>query len=879
MRRQLRQQQYTLELLRVEQLLRPVQGARQVQHSLLSEQGLGRKTARPPRQPQAAHLRQPSLAVREEPQWENVEPQQRQQQQQTFVRLPSSPQQPVKRTAGGQGPLIRQGHTQQQQHVEALAGKQPGLPQRPKGPAGASLQPGRRLHSPVPTAQDPLSPLPTNQAPGPAAPLLPSPPPDPPTPPTQPTTTVSQPAWGLRHLRQLIACPDARSVKLFGAKGDMETDDSAALASAAGKVNFLYFPPGGYRIASSVSLDKPLLIGWGAYFWVEEGCVLTLTGQPRHWSASAAMFAGPGRVVLAGRGVEVYPDWFKNWGDDDADALQKATDSCGTSCTIMVTRNYYINKAWQVQPSIGVFSTYAGILWPGASRTSKTGLNPDGVVVMPGVYSSPLIFTGIRSFSGAGLQVLGGAASVQIQAGHISYCGDGLLFAPGLGDEPLIRDVAVSHISANMHSVVFEATEPAQTLEGVVVRANFNVMGGFEDPDSPSSAVLFRGVPPTLNNTQVIWQAIDPAQFQNKTQFTMLQSTAEGTVTSLRFRCETWAGGFEAPGKLIDGNFSYLSAMIFTAGPLDPSLMYRIDGEHNRVSIGTVGAPDVIYQLPPDSLNATHKFRAPIMGQSFFALAPVDAIWPPGQVRTFFFESMFAATAGARLRCMPYRANNLGITCAGFERQGRYKSTNLQQLYPPPPPVYQLYRDDADGSAERPLPPEPPAPIDGTYQLFGELHTTEDGLPPLQGQQLYSVNGDGTVDFKGELLQLHRELLAGFLELLRVLTDRPSLYARQVESLGLLLRNFQHLLNAARPYQARATLAHMLSQEVDERRQAAQELRKAREAAGQALQGGADRLAAALAQVQGVLHRAASLPGAPSQECAAMALPELMDTS
>ncbi len=35
-------------------------------------------------------------------------------------------------------------------------------------------------------------------------------------------------------------------------------------------------------------------------------------------------------------------------------------------------------------------------------------------------------------------------------------------------------------------------------------------------------------------------------------------------------------------------------------------------------------------------------------------------------------------------------------------------------------------------------------------------------------------------DFKGELLRMHRELLAGVLELLAVLTDRPSLYARQV---------------------------------------------------------------------------------------------------
>ncbi len=51
-----------------------------------------------------------------------------------------------------------------------------------------------------------------------------------------------------------------------------------------------------------------------------------------------------------------------------------------------------------------------------------------------------------------------------------------------------------------------------------------------------------------------------------------------------------------------------------------------------------------------------------------------------------------------------------------------------------------------------------------------------------------------------------------------------------------------HLNQSCSPY-------HGLSQEVDERRQAAQELRKAREAAGQALQGGADRLAAALVRL------------------------------
>ena len=99
----------------------------------------------------------------------------------------------------------------------------------------------------------------------------------------------------------------------------------------------------------------------------------------------------------------------------------------------------------------------------------------------------------------------------------------------------------------------------------------------------------------------------------------------------------------------------------------------------------------------------------------------------------------------------------------------------VASLFPPPPPFFKLFSDDADG-VRKPLPPEPPAPIQGTYQMFGELHTvrepqslawrsrqgersapadhpragccllqTEDGLPPLQARQLYAAQEDGTI--------------------------------------------------------------------------------------------------------------------------------------
>ncbi|KAI7838248.1 hypothetical protein COHA_007993 [Chlorella ohadii] len=118
------------------------------------------------------------------------------------------------------------------------------------------------------------------------------------------------------------------------------------------------------------------------------------------------------------------------------------------------------------------------------------------------------------------------------------------------------------------------------------------------------------------------------------------------------------------------------------------------------------------------------------------------------------------------------------------------------------------------------------------------------------GRQLYEAAANGSIDFKAQLLALHRELVANVLELVTVLVDKPSLWARQVENVGAVLRNMQHLCNLLRPTQARQTLLHTLQEEVAARRAATQELRDKVAQAEAALSGGAEQLEAAAAELQ-----------------------------
>jgi polygalacturonase len=86
-------------------------------------------------------------------------------------------------------------------------------------------------------------------------------------------------------------------VASYGARGDSYANDAAALlrANAAPGGGMLYFPVGVYRISSSLTLTKPVLMGANTRFLVDKGVTLRLMAQPRRAPLrSDPLFAGAG---------------------------------------------------------------------------------------------------------------------------------------------------------------------------------------------------------------------------------------------------------------------------------------------------------------------------------------------------------------------------------------------------------------------------------------------------------------------------------------------------------------------------------------------------------------------------------------------------------
>ncbi|KXJ79402.1 hypothetical protein RP20_CCG001096 [Aedes albopictus] len=130
------------------------------------------------------------------------------------------------------------------------------------------------------------------------------------------------------------------------------------------------------------------------------------------------------------------------------------------------------------------------------------------------------------------------------------------------------------------------------------------------------------------------------------------------------------------------------------------------------------------------------------------------------------------------------------------------ENTDAIQVSSFPLPPAQYYKLFTDENIRNNRAPKPPAPIQGTYQMFGPQ----------------------PFDRKKELKKLNHSLLVNFLDLIDLLVHNPDSpqRAEKIEDLNLLFVHIHHLLNEFRPHQARETLRVMMELQQRQRIETAQ---------------------------------------------------------
>ncbi|EQC28647.1 hypothetical protein SDRG_13524 [Saprolegnia diclina VS20] len=141
----------------------------------------------------------------------------------------------------------------------------------------------------------------------------------------------------------------------------------------------------------------------------------------------------------------------------------------------------------------------------------------------------------------------------------------------------------------------------------------------------------------------------------------------------------------------------------------------------------------------------------------------------------------------------------------------------LVATFPAPPAFMSLYAEGPE------MGPPPPAPLKPTYHSFGTAYATEDAVPDLLGDRKLYATGSNV---KTEMKRMNKSLIFTFLELVEVLIANPTKFNEKIDDIELLFLNLHNLINAYRPHQARETLIEMLKQQIDERKEAAADIRR-----------------------------------------------------
>eukprot|EP00887_Chlorella_sp_A99_P002431 scaffold10.g2431.t1 len=553
--------------------------------------------------------------------------------------LPPPPREPrATAAAAGPGPMQPRGA-----HLPP--------PLRRPPPPGLTAATGSKPAKPPPPPPPPPSPPPPPRPPPPRRPPPPPPPPRSPPPPPpyvtslpaavrQPDPAAQQP-WlpalapnlagdystpgqlmgalaPLPDAGASVACPGAYSVTTGGfggpaATGDGASDDADALAAADAAFPLLYLPaaraPGAagagltarYRVGRSLTLTKPLVVARNVTFVLDAGVVLTITARPLLLPfGSPTVTASPaGQTRASARPRQRAPTPPRPSGVTCHAGLPECPLSPPHRDTAPAQRVRLPRRA-------------QGPFWgAGAGAVRLTGAVQE---VFPDWWAGP----GRRD--GDALQAAADAC--------LSTCT--LMVTRGHGVEKTVYLNPQNGMFGSMSGATWGAG-PSPT-DGFMLR--------------PGAYACRLEFPILLGmRTAVVVQAIDP----NRLASNFVRNDASGPAGPLRATCEAWCGGFAAPAPVLRGEFVGLQAELYMASQATPEYFLDIRGAGNSVTQGQGGSPAPLFSTSngaPAPNPARFNSGRP---ELLFTGVNVDANWPPGQERTFYFYLTGAQAGAGRL--------------------------------------------------------------------------------------------------------------------------------------------------------------------------------------------------------------------------------------
>ncbi|RLN91732.1 hypothetical protein BBJ28_00019524 [Nothophytophthora sp. Chile5] len=161
------------------------------------------------------------------------------------------------------------------------------------------------------------------------------------------------------------------------------------------------------------------------------------------------------------------------------------------------------------------------------------------------------------------------------------------------------------------------------------------------------------------------------------------------------------------------------------------------------------------------------------------------------------------------------------------QEQEEADAPEIVSEFPAPPKFFTLYLDGVESG------PPPPEPMEPTYHMFGSPYSTQDIVPdllPQEGKKLYlptaaaAEHGEGSVasvDSKAQMKKYGR-----CLERQEAGDALCESAIEKLDDVELLFLNMHNLINAFRPHQARETVIQMLKTQIQDRRDAARDIRR-----------------------------------------------------